>query len=451
MAFGVFAGVLLLAVWLFSMAYFFAYERQDLLQNLRTQMAIVATQSKAAVIFDDRDVLNENLSALQHMEHLAWAVIVLPYDPATPAGLRMLAHYGMLPERLDPYEESLNRRNDLLSGLYDVVLRQSIVHENIHRGDLIVAIEQREELTDFLFIVLGSLLLNFAFLLAALVIFNRIVGTITGPMRQLTCIAEKASQTGIPLERADSQFDDEIGQLSRSFNFMLDNLAARETDLAKSRDELRALSLRLQKVREEERTHIAHEIHDELGQRMTALKFALMRLENESNRRELGTAIDQTIQVVRDLSWSLRPSVLDSIGLDAAIDWLGKDFQQRMSIRCKVQLPGEATVLDPDQATDVFRICQELLTNITRHAGATRVDIRLTREAAELHLEVRDNGVGIKPQTGQRRSLGLLGIEERARRWRGRVEITTRPVIDGTTVHVTLPVVSGSPSTESAS
>lgn len=451
-AFGLFSGVLLLAVWLLNMAYLFAFERRALLENMRTHAAILARHSAAAVMLDDRATLDENLTSLRQMDHFAWAVILRPFDPARPAVNRALAVQGAPPETLDRYEAALNRQNNTLSGLDEAVVRTAIEHGGLRRGDLILAVDQRRDLRDMLELFVSSLLLNLAFLGAAMLVFNRIVGTVTGPMQHLTEIAETTGRTGIPSERADGQFDDEIGRLSQSFNLMLDNLAAREADLAHSRDELRALSLRLQQIREEERTHIAYEIHDELGQRLTALKFAIARPDDGSQRRELGLAIDAIIQIVRDLSWSLRPGVLDSLGLDAAIEWLGRDFQQRIGIRCKVVLPERTPELHPDQATDIFRICQELLTNVARHAQANRVDIALETINGGLRLEVRDNGIGIQsPVPGQRRSLGLLGIEERARRWQGRVDVVTRPAVEGTVTCIAMPVFPPDPHMETLS
>jgi len=201
---------------------------------------------------------------------------------------------------------------------------------------------------------------------------------------------------------------------------------------------LRALTARLESVREEERTHIAREIHDELGQQLTAMRFDLINLKNrlrEATARsepvgpllekfgELTSLVDSTIHDVRRIATELRPGVLDTFGPIAAIEWLAEDFQKRTQIRCTYEgiedLDGSREL-----ATTLFRICQEALTNVARHAGATEVSIRLSAEGEWLSLIVRDNGKGISPEIlAQTSSLGLLGMRERARIAGGEIEI----------------------------
>jgi signal transduction histidine kinase len=213
-------------------------------------------------------------------------------------------------------------------------------------------------------------------------------------------------------------------------------LAAGQNEEMVSR--LRALTARLESVREEERTHVAREIHDELGQQLTAIRLDLAdlkrRLRDASSRgepvapllarfAEVTGLVDSTMRTVRRIATELRPSVLDTFGLVAAIEWLADDFQKRTKIRCAYEGP-EDLGLDQELSTTVFRICQEALTNVARHAAATEVKIRLAVEGEWLSLEVRDNGKGVSASTlAQTRSLGILGMRERARIAGGELQI----------------------------
>lgn len=226
-----------------------------------------------------------------------------------------------------------------------------------------------------------------------------------------------------------------------------------EAALRTSREQLRALAAHLESVREEERTRIAREIHDELGQVLTGLRLDLTRLATHlpagqvavrDDMRAMLTLVDTSIQTVR-LATDLRPSVLDDLGLVAALEWQTQEFQGRTGIPCRF-LAREAE-FGPDPAVDtaVFRICQETLTNVARHAGASEVTIRLQEEAGALVLTVADNGRGITDQgLANRTSLGLLGMRERARLLGGKVSIDGRPG-GGTTVSVHIPLMTLGP------
>jgi signal transduction histidine kinase len=221
-----------------------------------------------------------------------------------------------------------------------------------------------------------------------------------------------------------------------------------EHRLRESEDNLRALAARLHTVREEEQIRIAREVHDGLGQALTGLKMDLSwlaaKLKNgdEALLRKIGSMfglIDETIQSVRKIAAGLRPELLDEAGLPAAIEWHARDFQQRTGIRCIIDMPPDTNGLDADRSTAVFRVFQEVLTNVARHANATRVDISMRRDDACFTLEVRDNGKGIEPAAVQDpRSLGLLGMRERVLPFEGRIEIGTGRG-KGTRVLVSLP------------
>ena len=193
---------------------------------------------------------------------------------------------------------------------------------------------------------------------------------------------------------------------------------------------LQGLTASLESVREEERTHIAREIHDELGQQLTAMRFGLKSLKSQltqsaQDRDALAPAlnrvsdltglVDSMIGDIRRIATELRPQVLDAFGMVAAIEWLAQDFRKRTGIDCRYHGPKDLAV-DRELATAVFRICQESLTNVARHAHATEARIRLAADGEWLSLEVSDNGKGISHEIlVQTRSLGVIGMRERAR------------------------------------
>ena len=222
-----------------------------------------------------------------------------------------------------------------------------------------------------------------------------------------------------------------------------------------SREQMRALAGRLQTVREEERTDIAREIHDELGGALTGMKVdvsflikSALKIENEAARTSLiagmdsvTKSIDTTIHAVRRIAMELRPGILDDLGLVAALEWQLKDFEKRSGIRSEFFPPVEDISLDADLSTALFRIFQEALTNVVRHSGATAVCVRLRADADSSTLEVEDNGKGIeKEKLLSSESLGLLGMRERAQMFGGRITVTGTPGT-GTTVKVEIPSV----------
>src|SRR3954463_11793465 len=217
--------------------------------------------------------------------------------------------------------------------------------------------------------------------------------------------------------------------------------------LRESEDKLRRLAAHLISIREEERAHIAREIHDELGQVLTGLKMEVTWLAKRltdpallEKTDSMCGLIDSTVQTVRKIATGLRPEMLDDMGLVAAVQWQGKGIPKSTGIRCRTKLPPETAKPDHDVATTVFRIFQEILTNVARHSRATRVDIDLTVSDAELKLEVVDNGIGIPDRdVGGRKSLGLLGMQERALLFGGEVQVSGKGG-EGTRVSVTIPI-----------
>jgi signal transduction histidine kinase len=222
-----------------------------------------------------------------------------------------------------------------------------------------------------------------------------------------------------------------------------------EEKLRRSLDQLRALTTYLQYVREEERTRIAREVHDELGQALTGLKLDLSWLATrlakspkalQAKVRTMTDHIDATIQTVRRIATELRPGILDSLGLVAAIEWQANEFQSRTRIPCVVTSTVADTQWDQDFTTVFFRIFQETLTNIIRHANATRVEVQLAEEDHKLVLTVADNGRGIsEEEIANTRSIGLVGMRERAMLIGGEVSLHGEPG-RGTTVTLRVPL-----------
>ena len=221
-----------------------------------------------------------------------------------------------------------------------------------------------------------------------------------------------------------------------------------ETELRAAEQQLHTLVGRLNTVREEEAKRIARELHDDLGQRLTALGIELASLPEAGSPRHpdrsaglarAQAAVEQAIETVQRLSGELRLGQLDVLGLTAAIEWQLQEFARVTSLRCRAGRLDEVPGLADEQSTALYRILQEALTNIARHAGARRVDVRLEATAAEVALTVRDDGRGITaPEQADPGALGLLGMRERAQLAGGRLTITGRPG-RGTTVRVVLP------------
>jgi signal transduction histidine kinase len=217
-------------------------------------------------------------------------------------------------------------------------------------------------------------------------------------------------------------------------------------------EQLRELSARLQSVREEERTRIARAIHDELGQTLTGLKMDVAWLQSHLDPQQpallakteaMSDLIDTTVQMVRRISTELRPGILD-LGLVATIEWQLQEFQARTGVESNLISTPEETTLDDDGSTVVFRIFQEILTNVVRHAQATQIKVTLEETAAFLTLRVEDNGRGItENEIDSPRSIGLLGMQERARLRAGEVEFHGTPG-QGTIVTVRLPLEAAS-------
>jgi PAS domain S-box-containing protein len=233
---------------------------------------------------------------------------------------------------------------------------------------------------------------------------------------------------------------DEAGRAVKMFGTGQDITERRraEEQLKNSNEKLRALSASIRSAREEEGTRIAREIHDELGSALTSLKWEMEWLdkiftesENQSQSKLLREKIasmmrltDTVINTVRRIASELRPSILDDLGLAEAIEWQAQQFQLQTGIICRCECSLEGVDLPQDKSTSVFRIFQEALTNILRHARATSVDITIRKDGGELVLTISDNGRGItEDEKSGQHSLGLLGMRERAHLIGGKISI----------------------------
>src|SRR6266478_3673020 len=248
----------------------------------------------------------------------------------------------------------------------------------------------------------------------------------------------RVEQRAAVLTRVNEELRVEIAERERA-----------EEQFKASLDQLRALAARLQSVREEERTSIAREIHDELGQACTAIKMDLALISRKATKRQtrLRAKVDSATQLVdgmivtlRRIASELRPRTLDDLGLAAALEGQAQEFETRTGIRCRVTLPQESLVLDPERSTAIFRIFQESLTNVARHARATRVEARLEREVNQIIFQIRDNGAGFNmEEVKSRKSLGLLGMHERALLLNGELKVESVPGA-GTTLILRIPL-----------
>jgi signal transduction histidine kinase len=222
-----------------------------------------------------------------------------------------------------------------------------------------------------------------------------------------------------------------------------------EEALARSREELHEIATASATAREQEKKRLARELHDELGQMLTAIKLDVDHLAagpagadaaGSARLAAMRSLVDQTVASTRRISSELRPMMLDDLGLAAAAQWLTESFAKRYGIACALEVePPELELAEPE-ATSLYRILQEALTNVARHAQATRVHVRLRRGEGEAWLTVRDDGRGFDPSAPTRpNAFGLVGLRERAYLVNGRIRIESAPG-KGTCVEVVVPL-----------
>jgi signal transduction histidine kinase len=285
---------------------------------------------------------------------------------------------------------------------------------------------------------------------------NRLNNQFMAPWREEARKRGFASAIGLPLHtegkclgsltiyasQADIFIEEEcmlLKELADNVAFAITSLRMREKnklaekEIKESRDRLHDLAAHLQSIREEERLAIAREIHDELGQMLTVLKLKLSRTARQSMEADslfgekLGEEIEMInaiIQSVKRICTELRPSILDHLGLGPAIEWQSEEFQKKSGIQCSVALGPEDINVSPEMAIALFRIFQESLTNVMKHAEATKVKAMLTKRDNSIVLEITDDGIGItQEQLAKPSSFGILGMRERVYPWKGSVSI----------------------------
>ena len=273
------------------------------------------------------------------------------------------------------------------------------------------------------------------------------------PFLSFEVICRKKNGDTAELETSGTPLFDRKGNLigCRGITRDISQRKALEAELKSSHEKLRALTAKLQDVREDERTSISRELHDELGQVLTGLKIDLTWIAKRLTPGQvqlfgkvqgMRSQIDSAIEYIRRISSELRPKLLDDFGLVEAIDWLVQDFRDRTSIRCRLNTNISHLNISPRASTIIFRIIQETLTNIMRHSNASSAVVSIKRTRKELVISIRDNGRGItRQEISDKKSLGLLGMKERAAILDGKIKLEGAPG-KGTGISVYIPLVS---------
>ncbi len=226
-------------------------------------------------------------------------------------------------------------------------------------------------------------------------------------------------------------------------------VASRTRDLVQSREQYRKLGNQIQRVREEEKSRIAREVHDQLGQALTVLKIDTIQLgkklpadqvDMKSKIESMTQTIDETIKSVQHIATELRPPILDAFGICEAVAWQAKEYQKRNALQFDLHCLQDHVEIEKSLQTALFRVFQEAVTNILRHANASRVQVRMSYEKENLTFIIEDDGVGIKKEDLENpESLGLIGIKERVYPWDGQVNFEGSPG-KGTIVTIKIPL-----------
>lgn len=264
----------------------------------------------------------------------------------------------------------------------------------------------------------------------------------------LSALREGAQDYLIKGESSSKELNKVI-RFSTERQSIITRLNKSNTELTTTKQELRNLASHLQKIREEERTAIAREIHDELGQQLTGLKMDVAWIKKKIDPKggeiaekfaDINETIDNTVKTVRKIAYELRPGILDDLGLNAAMEWQSNEFQKRTGIHSLFHSEIDDEKLNKEKVTSIFRIYQEALTNVIRHAQATEVNSTLTSDGENYLLHIHDNGIGFtQNDIENKKTLGLLGMRERSRMISGYLKIESVPQ-NGTTVILKVPV-----------
>lgn len=300
-----------------------------------------------------------------------------------------------------------------------------------------------------------SIMIGAVFLLVGFGAIYLIVNGVTKPLKKLT---EGVTLLGMggKVEKISVETRDEIWRLAGAFNTMSESLKEREKELRESEKRLRSLSSELLKAQEKERKRLSNEIHDELGQRLALLKHHLRSIEREvgdhqpSLRKECEETsrfVDETIVSVRRLSRDLSPSILEDLGLSAALRWLAESFEERHSIQMSFDVDGIDGLFSQETETNLYRISQEALTNIGRHAEASRIRFAVQKNENHVSFVVEDNGKGfdvaqIRSRLPHEKGMGLAAMTERAHMFGATFHISS-VLGEGTRISLKIPLEKG--------
>ena len=388
-----------------------------------------------AVYFQDRDALEEALSGTRQDKDVAYVLVI------DSAGNELAAFHR---ERANREALARTAQGGGVSpddALYEVMAPIRDRDRELARLYIGISLARlnRQIMTTRLGIgAIGAFIIALSFVAVVLV-----TNLLTRPLRQVAGAAQQIAAGDLD-HRLEVSGGDEIGQLARSFNEMASRVAERDASLRQSHEQLRVLSKRLLSVQEQERIRIAREVHDELGQALTALKIDLQQLgvrhpQVEESLRPLARTIDGIIDLVRRIATDLRPSILDDLGIAAALEQQLRRVRESTGLATTLTISEEPS-LDMLTGATLYRIAQEGLSNVVRHARATAVEIALSIGDGTAELTIRDNGCGIAAEKiGAPASLGLIGIRERAELLGGSVKIEGRDGA-GTTLTAILPL-----------
>lgn len=375
-----------------------------------------------SIYFEDRAALEEALSGTRNDKDVAYVIVT------DPAG-RTLASFH--PERA-----AAGR------GVYEVTapIREGTRELARLRIGMSLARLHREIAATRVNILILSALILAAGLIAVVLISN----VLTRPLREVAAGAQRIA-AGELTHRVPSGRSDEIGQLASTFNDMAAKIAERDASL-------RQLTKRLLSIQEQERVRIAREVHDELGQALTAMKIDLQQIGRNHRMQEPLSAIahniDEIVELVRRIAADLRPAILDDLGITAALEQQLRRLRESTGIRTTLTVSEEPEI-DMLTGATLYRIAKEALSNIVRHANATAVEVSLALIDGAAVLKIRDNGRGMPPAIDPK-SLGLLGIRERAELLGGSVTIDSQPG-EGTMLKAILPCASSVSTTTQSS
>lgn len=356
-----------------------------------------------SVYFHDRAALEEALSGTRNDKDVAYVVVT------DPAGRTLSAFH---PERRGA------------KGLYEVMLPMRDGQQEIAKLYIGMSLARLNGRITQIRILIG--VVSIVILAAGLFFVVVISNFMTRPLRDVATGAQRIA-AGELAHRVPAGRNDEIGQLASSFNEMAERVAERDASL-------RQLSRRLLSVQEQERVRIAREVHDELGQALTAMKIDLQ----QKPLSEIGKTIDDIVDLVRRIATDLRPAILDDLGITAALEQQLRRLRETTGMKTTLVVDDEPQ-LDMLAAVTLYRIAQEALANVIRHANASEVKVSLAVLDGEVVLEVRDDGVGVAADRIGPESLGVVGMRERAELLGGTVAIDGRPG-GGTVLTATLPL-----------